>query len=120
MPLPRLLDVAEAAAAINVPVKSLESAAEKFGYLYRIGRSKRLHPDEIEELLLRCRKDPKDRACTGEKGPTVKASGKSGTPKTDVESANRPARQSAQKLKSRSKTTSPENAGEVVRLHRRK
>jgi excisionase family DNA binding protein len=72
-----LLTIEEAAAKLNVPKQSLRSAAQAHGMLVKMGRAVRIDPDQLKELIDKCRENPRDRASTG--GETRK-SGSSGTP----------------------------------------
>ena len=61
-----LLTIAEAAAQLGVPKASLRSAAERHGYLVRIGRALRLDPSALPELIAKCQGKPPDPDSIGE------------------------------------------------------
>lgn len=92
----RLLTFDEAAAALNVPVGSLRSAADEHGLTIRMGRAVRLDPNSLEELIDLCRVEPKARPSTGETVKMARPSGKHETPRSHQ---SRPAQIAAQKLK---------------------
>jgi len=106
----RLLTFDQAAAEMGVPVASLRSAADEHGLTIRMGRAVRIHPDDLGRLIELCRVGQKDRACTGAQTAN---STRSATPAASV---SRPARQAASKLKARSRVTSTESTGQLVRL----
>ncbi|MEH7826822.1 hypothetical protein [Gemmobacter denitrificans] len=60
-----LLTIAEAATLIGVPKASLRTAAERHGFLIRMGRAIRIDPDQLPELLRKCQNTPKAPASTG-------------------------------------------------------
>ena len=49
--MPRLLTIDEAAAELGVRPGSLRGAAERFGLLVKMGRSVRIDPNDISELI---------------------------------------------------------------------
>jgi hypothetical protein len=55
-----LCTIDEIAQEWNVPKASLRTAAEKHGFLVRIGRALRLERDRLPELLKKCRDQPKE------------------------------------------------------------
>ena len=54
----RLLTLDEAATELGVPVASLRRAAERHGFLVRVGRALRIDPNTLPELIERCREQP--------------------------------------------------------------
>ena len=59
---PRLLTLDEAAETPGVRVASLRGAAERHGYLIRMDRAVRIDPNDIEEIVNRCRDHPQEHA----------------------------------------------------------
>jgi len=114
MTLVRLLTFDEAADTIGVPKGSLRTAADKHGKTIHMGRTVRLHPDDLEELINLCHVGKKGQDFIGENQPDGMASGKSGTPEIF---GSRPARAAANKLKARSPISSARNTAPVVQLH---
>ena len=45
--MPRLLTLDEAAETLGVPAASLRGAAERLGFLIRMGRAIRIHPNDL-------------------------------------------------------------------------
>lgn len=117
MGLVRLLDIKDAANQLGVPCEALRKVADEHRKTILIGRAVRLHPDDIPELLELCRVKPKDHACTGANESTARRLGKS---EIQASPQSRPARKTAEKLKSSSKRTSPASAGQVVQFNRTK
>ena len=109
--MPRLLTVDEAANELGVPAGSLRTAAREHGLLVRMGRAVRIDPDDLPELIDRCRDQPKDRDCTA--APTA------GTTsfETAIDSCAL-AQETAEKLKRLSRDTSPKRAASPARVHR--
>ena len=60
--MPRLLTIAEAVDELGVPPGSLRSAAQEHGFLVKMGRTTRIDPDTLPELIAKCR-TPRDRDC---------------------------------------------------------
>lgn len=108
----RLLQIDEAADMLGVPVASLRAAADEHGKTIRMGRAVRLHPDDLEELIQLCRVQRKERASGAGETP---ASGSSSTAKTSAARA----RQTAEKLRKRSRNTSSAEPARVVPLSRK-
>ena len=108
-----LLTVDAAAEILGVPAKSLQSAAEKHGHLIRVGRAIRIPENELEELVDKCRSREKAQGYTCESAPVVTPSLSSKTLDTQKSAQ---AQVIADKLKSRSHTTSHGKTGAVVRL----
>lgn len=110
--MPKLQTFKEAAEEWGVPAEALRRKADDLGYTIEIGRAARLNPDEIPELIRKCRVNPRPRACTGETAKTEPAAGKSGTEPRE----SRPAQQAALKLKQLSPRTSKTSSGQVAHL----
>ncbi len=118
MPLPSLLKFEDAAAEMNVPVESLRKVADEHGKTIHMGRARRLHPDDIEELIELCRVKAKAPASTGEnRANTAPASGRSAT---TAMSGSQRALAAAKKLRQRSKATSPKSAAPVAPFTQKK
>ena len=98
--VPQLLTVKETAEALGVPVGALRRVAEKHGYLVRMGRAIRLDPETLPELIERCRDQKLPPASTSAPTGAVYS-----TSATAAESSAR-ARETAEKLKARSRVTS--------------
>ena len=113
----RLLPIADAAAILGVPEKSLLREAEKHGHLVRVGRAVRILESELGELIDKCRSQPKERAssCVEEKDARP-----SGSSRTRASPSAAQARQIAAALKASSRNTSARKPAEVVRLGRAK
>jgi len=109
----RLLTIAEAAAELGVPARSLRGAAEQHGLLVRIGRAIRIDPQTLPELVEKCRDREKVPACGS---AATMAAGSSSTAQQHIQRA----RETAEKLKRRSPATSPKKAGQLVQLPRSK
>lgn len=99
-----------AAREINVPAAALRKEADRHGLLVRFGRSVRIDPETIPELVKRCRSAPKAPVSTG---TTPKANG---SYETLADQKLQQAQQSAQMLKKGSRSTSRSGTGQVVRL----
>ena len=108
--MPRLLTIPEAAEQLGVPPGSLRTAAERNGLLVKIGRAVRIDPNDIQELIKKCRDKQKDPASTA-------MSTGSGTSATTAECSNQRALETAEKLKGRSRDTLPRNTGRAGQLH---
>ncbi|WP_299986633.1 excisionase family DNA-binding protein [uncultured Ruegeria sp.] len=52
------MTIEEAAKLLNVPKGSLRSAAEKHGFLVRIGRAVRIDQDQLGDLVEKCKVAP--------------------------------------------------------------
>ena len=109
-----LMTIEAAAASIGVPKASLRSAAERHGFLIRIGRAIRIDPNQLPELLRKCQSAPKDHAFTG---TNQEASGSS---ETRGAQKLRQAQATAARLKSGSRNISQggteDRQGRVIRL----
>ena len=108
----RLLTLDEAAADLGVPRASLRVAAERHGYLVRMGRALRIDPNDIPELVEKCREPQKAPASTA--GPTTAA-----TSSATTAGQSQQALEIAETLKRRSRAISPQRAGpkaDVIRL----
>ena len=64
----RLLTIKAPADATGVPVVSLRSAAEKHGYLIRMGRAVRVSPDKLPELIQLCHNKPREQGSKSDPG----------------------------------------------------
>jgi len=111
----RLLAVTEAAEILGVPAKSLLREAERHGHLIHVGRSVRIKETELEELIEKCRSQPKAPASSSAPEPDARPSGSSKTP-ASLSAAR--AQATAEMLKGLSRTTSPRKGGKVVPLDR--
>lgn len=108
-----LLTVDQAAAQLNIPVRSLRRAAEEHGLLVRMGRAVRIDPETMPELIQKCRNAPKVRASTG---TPQKASGSF---ETLADQKLQQAQQTAQMLKSNSPSISQKKTGQLARFPRK-
>ena len=108
--VPRLLTIEKAAIELGVPPGSLRTAAQQHGFLVRIGRALRIDPNDIPELIDRCRDTPRDPDCIV--AATAAAITSSATPE-----AGSPQRALAitEKLKELSRGTSPRKIDGRVR-----
>ena len=112
----RLLSIPEAARALGVPEASLRSAAERYGFIVRMGRSVRVDSQQFDQLVRKCQDAPRAPASTGEShAMTGAGSGSSATPEPKLQ----PAQQIADMLKKPSRPTSPGKPGGVVALRKR-
>ena len=108
----RLLTIDEAAAELGVPKGSLRNAAERHGFLVRMGRAYRIDPETLPELIERCRENPQAHAST------FTPRGSFTTSATEPNSSQR-ALEAAEKLKQHSRGTSPKGTGRpAAQLHR--
>ena len=108
----RLLTIDEAAAELGVKSGSLRTAAEQHGFLVRMGRSLRIESETLPELIKLCRENLPEPACT------FTPSASSFTSATEPSSSQR-ALEAAEKLKRRSRGTSPKGTGRpAAQLHR--
>lgn len=98
MAIPRLLKISEAAELLGVPQLSLKRVAESYGMTIHIGRAIRLHPNDLEELVRKCRDEQKDLASIG---ASVRALPQSGRSEMTEIFVSRPALRIANKLKER-------------------
>lgn len=94
-------------------VAGARSAAEKHGFIVRMGRSIYIRKDELGELIEKCRDQPKGQDCTDAK---TKASGSSETLATPTSGR---AKVIAQKLMKSSHSISSTNQDNTVELLRR-
>ena len=58
--MPQLLTIQEAAEQLGVPPGSLRTAAQRHGFLVRMGRAVRIDPNDLPELIRSCQDKPKD------------------------------------------------------------
>ena len=107
----RLLTLDEAAAELGVPPGSLRGAAQRHGLLVRMGRAVRIDPDDLPELIDRCRDQPRDRDSTAAQIAATTSSAM----ETDSCAL---AHETAERLKRRSRDTSPKRAGSPARVRR--
>lgn len=109
----KLLRIEEAAKILDVPAEGLRKAADYHGLTLVIGRSVRLHPDDLGTLIEKCRVEPKARASRGAKeDQNGRRSGKSET----VKPASPPALTAAKKLKKPLRPTSNASTAQLVPL----
>lgn len=108
----RLMKIPEAAEDLGVPISALETAAEEHGYLIRMGRAKRIDPEDLPELVKKCRVPRKVPASTAAR---TADNGSSSTARHSVGQARR----TADKLKRRSQPISPPETSQVVPLARK-
>ena len=108
----RLLTLDEAAKAVRVPRGSLETAAREHGYLIKMGRTVRINPNDIPELIKLCRNKPKDQDSTAAK--TAAATTSSATPGAGK---LQQAQETAERLKRPSNDTSPRKTGQAGQQH---
>ena len=102
--MPRLLTLDEAATELGVPRASLRSAAERHGFLVRMGRALRIDPETVPELIEKCRSKPRVPAGTGEARETT-------TSGTKAASSSQRAQATADRLIERSRATSRKRTG---------
>lgn len=108
-----LCTIDEIAEEWKVPKASLRTAAERHGFLVRIGRALRLERERLPELLKKCRDQPR------EQGSTSSSTARTGTSATlDNPTAQRAA-QAAMKLKKSSGRTSQPKAAQVLPMSRK-
>ena len=107
----RLLTIDAAAAELGVPPGSLRTAARQHGLLVKMGRAVRIDPDDLPELIDRCRDQPKDHDSTA--APTAVT-----TSSAMVPDSSALALATAEKLKRPSRGTSPKRGDRPARLHR--
>ena len=109
----RLLTIPEAAEQLGVPKGSLKTAARKYGYIVYMGRTLRIDPKKLPELIEKCRNEPREQDSTAAK--TVAATTSSAIP--DAGSSRR-ALKTAERLKRYSRDISPKETDPPGRLHR--
>jgi hypothetical protein len=97
-----LCRIEEAAEELGVPRASLKTAAQKHGFIVRMGRAIRLERDRLPELLKKCRDQPREQGSTSS---NIVPIGTSGTPGNQT--VQRVA-QAAMKLKKRSEHILPQ------------
>ena len=108
--MPRLLTIDEAANELGVPAGSLRRAAERHGFLVRMGRAIRIDADTLGELIEKCRENPQAHGCTST------LNGSSSTSATAADSSAR-ALEIAEKLKRRSPALSSKRTGQPAQVH---
>lgn len=111
--IPHLMTVADAAAALGVPEKSLLRAARDYGHLVQVGRALRIPSAELQELVQKCRCQGKAPASSSDSAPGAPPSGSSKTPGSPSVAR---AQATVSKLKSLSRRTSGSGTGQVVPL----
>ena len=107
----RLLSIAEAAEQLGIPPGSLRTAAREHRLLVKMGRAVRIDPDDLPELIDRCRDRPRDPDSTA--APTVATT----SFETEIDSCAL-AHETAEKLKRHSRATSPKRGVSPARVHR--
>ncbi|WP_230796823.1 helix-turn-helix domain-containing protein [Salipiger marinus] len=107
-----LCTIDEAAAVLNVPVRSLRTAAEQHGFIVRMGRAVRIEKARLGELIKKCRDQPKAQ------GSTSSSTGRTGSSGTPASPTAPRAAQIVEKLKKSSRPTSPQKGGQVLPLNR--
>lgn len=105
MAIKRLMTFDEAAKKTNVLVASLRKVSDDLGTTIRMGRSVRIDPDSLTEVIEKCRQPPKVRVSTRGPEKTAAGSGKSETKQNEY----RPALRASERLKSCSQNTSKQN-----------
>jgi len=108
-----LATLPEAAEELGVPMKSLRKVAEDHGFLVRIGRAVKIQRADYEGIIRACRSEPKERAFT-----SAGTTGFGSSAKTDAQIVQR-ANETVAKLKSPSRTTSPQGIAQAAQLPRR-
>ncbi len=103
----RLLTLDEAANELGVPPGSLRTAAQQHGLLIKMGRAVRIDPNALPELIRLCQDTPKDHGCTD-------TSTGSGASATMGGNSSQRALETAEKLKSRSRGTSPKKTDQTA------
>ncbi|WP_246032839.1 hypothetical protein [Falsirhodobacter xinxiangensis] len=101
-----LLKIEVAAQQIGVPKASLRSAAEKHGFLVRMGRAIRIEQSRLPELIEACQCAPKAPVSTGTK-PAA-----SGSSETVADQKLQQAQQTVQRLKDGLRNTSRGGMGQ--------
>ena len=109
--MPLLLTIDQAAEQLGVKPGSLRTAAQRHGLLVKMGRAVRINPNDIPELIKSCQGKPKDRGCTV-------AATASGPSVIRAENSSQRALASAEKLKQRSRGTSPKKTDQPGQLRR--
>lgn len=113
----KLLRFEEVAKSLDVPAPALRKVADDHGLTIMIGRSVRLHPDDLGRLIEKCRVVPKVRASSGAK--ENQAESQAGRSET-AQPACPPALAAAKMLKGLSRRTSSGSTAQLVQLHPRK
>lgn len=106
----RLWTVDRAAREWNIPASALRKEADRHGLLVRFGRSVRIDPETIPELVKKCRSEPKAPVSIGTR-PNP-----SGSFEILADQKLQQARQTAQMLKSGSPSTSQKGTGQVAQF----
>lgn len=100
----------KAASELNIPRAALHREADRHGLLVRFGRSVRIDPETIPELIEKCRSVPKAPVSTGTRPKDA------GSFETLADQKLQQALQAAQMLKKGSRSTSQNGTGRVVPL----
>ena len=109
----RLLTLDEAAERLGVKPGSLETVAKRHGFIVKMGRSIRIDPNSLEELIEKCRENPLEPDSTNEPKARAPAYGSSET----VDDSCQQALAIADKLKERSRATSRSGTGPPAQVH---
>lgn len=113
LPLPPLCTLTDAAKHLGIPKASLQTAAEKHGYIVRMGRAIRIETDRLGELVKKCRDQQRAQ------GSTNTSTGQNGISSTPELSPAQRAAQIAERLKNPSPATSRTAGGTVLRMNRK-
>lgn len=105
----RLLTIKEAADRLGVPAKALRRVAEDHGFIIKMGRAIRLDPNQLQEIIEKCR----DQARAPASSPNGTASGIS---ETEAESSVARALETANGLSKRSPDTLQNATGQPARV----
>lgn len=108
--MPRLWKIEEAAEELGVKPGSLKTAAREHGLLVKMGRTVRIDPEKLEELIKKCREKPKNQGSGSSAGTTTSATDKSPSQR---------AQKTAEKLKKLSPNTSSNGTGQALAQVRR-
>jgi hypothetical protein len=107
-----LIALDEAAKQLGVPKASLRAAAEQHGFIVRMGRAIRIERNRLGDLIKKCRDPQKAHDSSNT------STGRNTTSRTPVDSQAQRVAQAAQKLKKRSRHTSPQKGGKVLQMSR--
>ena len=110
--MPRLLTIDEAAEQLGVPCGSLRTAAQRHGYLVKMGRAVRIDPDTLGELIELCRENPQGPDSTSAPKAAAPATGLSAT----ADNSCQRALATAERLKASSRRTSRKGTGPPARM----
>lgn len=104
-----LAKIPEAAVELGLPAKTLRREAERLGFLVRFGRTLRIARADYPRIIEACRENGQARASSSAETGV-------GTSATPAACRSAPAREIADRLKRRSRATSPSAAGQLVPL----